>query len=134
MLPMVAPVSAQSTAPRPNIVADDLGVHDLGCAGSTFYESPNIDSLAKRGCTFTRAYAACPVCSPSRAALMTGKYPQRVGITDYIGGPQPEEARKQPKYKHRLLPAPYKEQLALEETTIAEALKDGGYATFFAGK
>src|SRR3954464_2487581 len=87
---------------RPNVVvfvADDLGWRDLGYAGSTFYESPNIDALAKRGAVFTSAYAACPVCSPTRAALLTGKYPQRVGITDYIGGPQPDAAAKQPKYK-----------------------------------
>ncbi len=122
---------------RLNVVvflADDLGIHDLGYTGSTFYESPNIDALSKRGCVFTSAYANCPVCSPTRAAIMTGKYPPRVGITDYIGGPQPEEARTQEKYRDRLLPAAYKEHLALEETTIGEVFHDAGYATFFAGK
>jgi arylsulfatase A-like enzyme len=122
---------------HPNVVvfvADDLGWNDLGFTGSKYYESPNIDALAKRGCVFTRAYSACPVCSPTRAALLTGKYPQRVGITDYIGGPQPEAARKQPKYRERLLPAPYNEQLALNEVTIAEAFKEAGYATAFLGK
>ena len=124
-------------ADRPNVViflADDLGWRDLGYSGSTFYESPNIDGLAARGAVFNNAYSACPVCSPTRAALLTGKYPQRVGITDYIGGPQPDEAAQQPKYKDRLLPAPYKEQLALEEVTIAEAFKDAGYAALMCGK
>jgi arylsulfatase A-like enzyme len=124
-------------ATRPNIVvfvADDLGWRDLGYAGSTFYESPNIDSLAARGAVFTSAYSACPVCSPTRAALMTGKYPQRVHITDYIGGPQPSEASTQPKYANRLLPAPYETHLELDETTIGEVLRDAGYATYFTGK
>ena len=70
-------------AGRPNVVvfvADDLGWRDLGYAGSTFYESPNIDKLAARGTVFTSAYSACTVCSPTRAALMTGKYPQRTGV------------------------------------------------------
>ena len=69
----------------PNIVfilADDLGWRDLGCSGSTFHETPNLDRLAARGMRFTDAYAACPVCSPTRASLMTGKYPARFPITD----------------------------------------------------
>ncbi|MDQ3439162.1 MAG: sulfatase [Planctomycetota bacterium] len=122
---------------RPNVVVfvvDDLGSRDLGYAGSTFYESPNVDALARRGAVFTSAYAACPVCSPTRAALLTGRYPARVGVTDYIGGPQPDAAAARPIYQDRLLPAPYKEQLALDETTVAEALKEAGYATFFGGK
>lgn len=135
-----ADVSHGDEAPvkrRPNVivfVADDLGAHDLGYAGSTFYESPNIDALARRGAIFSTAYAACPVCSPTRAALLTGRYPARIGITDFIGGPQPKIAATRPIYKDRLLPAPYKEQLALEETTVAEAFAEAGYATFFAGK
>ena len=141
---LVATCGAQAAEPatttaqrRPNVVVflvDDLGLHDLGYTGSKFYESPNADALASRGCVFTNAYAACCVCSPTRAAMLTGKYPQRLGITEWIGGPQPEQAKRLPRYKDRLLPAPYKEQLALEETTLAEALKDAGYATFFAGK
>ena len=131
-------VQAADAPPKhPNvlvIVADDLGWRDLACTGSTFYESPNIDSLAAKGCTFTQNYAACPVCSPTRAAFMTGKYPPRVHITDYIGGPQPDKARKMPSYKNRLLPAPYQEYLSLEETTIGEVFKSAGYSTFFAGK
>ncbi|HEV8061991.1 MAG TPA: sulfatase [Gemmataceae bacterium] len=106
------------------ILADDLGAHDLGCYGSTFYESPNLDRLARQGMRFTQAYAACPVCSPTRAALMTGKYPPRTGITDFIGGNR----------KGRRLPADYAHQLALDEVTLAEAFKSAGYVTGMAGK
>src|SRR5215211_3868522 len=137
VLPSSALAAEAAARRQPNVVvfvADDLGARDLGYAGSTFYESPNIDALAKRGAVFTSAYSACPVCSPTRAALMTGKYPQRVGVTDFIGGPQPPIAATRPIYKDRLLPAPYKEQLALDEITVGEAFKDAGYATFFAGK
>ncbi len=72
---------------RPNVVfflADDLGWSDLGCYGSRFYETPHIDGLAASGARFTQAYAACPVCSPTRASIMTGKYPVRLRVTDYI--------------------------------------------------
>jgi len=99
---------------------DDLGWADLGCYGSTFYETPNIDRLASEGMRFTEAYAACPVCSPTRASIMTGKYPARLGITQWIGGPNE--------------PTPYRHYLPLEEVTIAEALKQAGYATGFVGK
>ncbi|MDX2037127.1 MAG: sulfatase [Isosphaeraceae bacterium] len=119
---------------KPNIVmfvADDLGATDLGCFGSTFYETPNLDRLAREGVRFTNAYAACPVCSPTRAALMTGRYPQRSGITDYIGAPLRPELWKR---NTKLLPAPYADRLPHDETTLAEALKREGYATFFAGK
>jgi arylsulfatase A-like enzyme len=113
----------QESVRRPNFVfflVDDLGRQDLGCYGSTFYETPNIDRLAAQGMRFTNAYAACPVCSPTRASIMTGKYPARLGITDWIGAPQ--------------TPTPYREYLPLEEVTIAEALKEAGYATGFVGK
>src|SRR5437773_8316727 len=76
-------------AAQPNIVfilIDDLGWRDLGCYGSTFYETPNLDRLATEGMRFSNAYSACPVCSPTRASILTGKYPARVGVTDYIGG------------------------------------------------
>src|ERR1700730_2658729 len=66
------------------ILVDDLGWRDLGCFGSTFYETPNVDRLAATGMKFTQAYAACPVCSPTRASILPGKYPHRLGITDYI--------------------------------------------------
>src|SRR4051812_44720819 len=96
---------AFAAAPR-NIVfilLDDLGWRDFGCYGSTFYETPNIDRLATRGMKFTNAYAACPVCSPTRASLMTGKYPARVGVTDFIGG----------NTVGKLLPAEFLKQLPL---------------------
>ncbi|MEZ6093890.1 MAG: sulfatase [Pirellulaceae bacterium] len=112
------------------IVADDLGWTDLGCTGSTFYETPNLDRLAKMGTVFTNAYSTCQVCSPTRASLQTGKYPQRVGITDYCGAPQPDNWKR----NTPMLPAPYSEKLALEEITLAEKLKSAGYATLFAGK
>jgi arylsulfatase A-like enzyme len=126
--------SVHAEAAPPNIVfflVDDLGQRDLGCYGSTFYETPNIDKLARDGALFTDAYAACPVCSPTRASIMTGQWPQRTGITDYIGAPlKPEMWDRNTK----LLPAPYTDRLSLETTTMAEAVKKAGYATFFAGK
>jgi arylsulfatase A-like enzyme len=119
------------------ILADDLGHRDLGCYGSTFYETPHLDALAASGARFTSAYAACPVCSPTRSSVQSGKYPARTRNTDFFGGPQPEEARTMPRFvkqNRKLLPAEYLERLPLEEITIAEALKKAGYATFFAGK
>lgn len=115
------------------ILVDDLGWKDLGCFGSSFYRTPNIDAFARSGMQFNQAYAACQVCSPTRASILTGKYPQRVGITDYIdssGNNQPGKWKR----KTKMLPAPYQDHLALSEVTIAEKLKGAGYATFFAGK
>jgi arylsulfatase A-like enzyme len=132
LVPTAAPPPATPARP-PNVViflADDLGARDLGAYGSTFYRTPNLDRMAQGGMRFTSAYAACPVCSPTRAALATGRWPQRTGITDYIGAAQPG-AWPRPT---RMLPAPYREQLALEETTLAEALRAAGYATMHAGK
>jgi arylsulfatase A-like enzyme len=106
------------------VLVDDLGWADVACFGSKFYETPNIDALAKSGVKMTSAYAACPVCSPTRGSIMTGKYPARTDTTDYFGG----------RRKGKLLPAPYKHYLPLEEVTIAEAMKAHGYRTFFAGK
>lgn len=120
-------------AKPPNIVlilVDDLGRQDMSCEGSKFYETPNIDRIAARGMRFTNAYSACQVCSPSRAAIQTGKYPARLQITDYIGAPQPDTWKRNTK----LLPAAYKLQLPLEEITIGELLQGQGYRTFFAGK
>lgn len=118
----------------PNVVVflvDDLGQRDLGCYGGTFYETPHLDRLAKQGARFTDAYAACPVCSPTRCSLMTGQWPQRSGITDYIGAPlKPENWNRNTK----LLPAAYQDRLPLAAPTLAEVLKSSGYATFFAGK
>lgn len=123
---------------KPNIVfilIDDMGWKDVGFNGSTFYETPNIDKLSKEGMKFTNAYAACPVCSPTRASIMTGKYPAGMQTTDWFGAPQPEEAAKNKALsRNKLLPAAYKEYLPLEEITIAEALKANGYTTFISGK
>ncbi len=119
---------------KPNIVfvlADDLGQYDVGCYGGTFYETPHLDRLAAEGARFTDAYAACPVCSPTRASLMTGQWPQRTGVTDYIGAPLTPDAWKR---NTKLLPAPYADRLSLEAPTLAKAMKAAGYATFFAGK
>lgn len=118
---------------KPNfvfILVDDMGWTDAGCFGSSFYETPNIDRLAGEGVRFTDAYAACPVCSPTRASIMAGKYPARINTTDYFGAAQPENWKR----NTLLLPAEYLEQLPLEEVTIAETLKGQGYSTFFAGK
>jgi arylsulfatase A-like enzyme len=112
------------------IVVDDLGWTDLGCTGSTFYETPHLDALAAKGMLINQAYATCPVCSPTRVSLATGRYPQRAGVTDYCGAPQPAAWRR----NTRLLPAPYQEKLALSEVTLAERLVDAGYRTMFAGK
>jgi len=112
---------------RPNVVlllADDLGWRDLGCTGSTFYETPHLDRLAAEGMSFTHAYAACPVCSPTRVSVLSGKYPARLATTDYFGG----------RRKKQLLPAPYLDHLPLEETTLAEAFRSAGYRTAFFGK
>jgi arylsulfatase A-like enzyme len=117
---------------KPNIVfilIDDMGWKDLSCTGSPFYETPNIDRLAAEGMRFTNAYASCPVCSPTRASVLTGKYPATVGITDFIdwGG-------KSHPVKGRLVDVPYIKQLPRCEYTLATALKDNGYSTWHIGK
>jgi arylsulfatase A len=110
-------VRSESTR-KPNIIfilADDLGWSELGCYGNSFNETPNLDRLAKHGMRFTDAYSAAPVCSPYRAALMTGQYPARIGITDYL---RPND----------------KNHLSTEYVTIAEVLRNAGYATGIVGK
>ncbi len=122
------------TGRKPNfvfILVDDMGWRDAGCYGSTFYETPHIDRLAAQGMRFTDAYAACPVCSPTRASIMTGKYPARLHLTDWIPGRQ---ANAQARAKMKLAPPEFEQQLALDEVTLAETLQEAGYATFFAGK
>ena len=122
------PAPARSLVPRrPNMVvflADDLGARDLGCTGSSFYRTPAIDALAAAGMRFTHAYAAAPVCSPTRAALMTGKFPARVGITNFIGGER----------RGRLLPADFLKALPAQEATVAGRLAATGYLTGVFGK
>ncbi|MCX5636131.1 MAG: sulfatase-like hydrolase/transferase, partial [Planctomycetota bacterium] len=114
---------------KPNflfILADDLGWNQLGCYGSKFYETPNIDRLAGEGIRFTDAYSAGPVCSPTRASIMTGKYPARLHITDYIPGDAfPYEKLKLPEWQ---------KYLPLDEVTIAEVFKGAGYVTASFGK
>lgn len=130
--------TAQAAAPdnRPNILfilTDDLGWNDLGCMGSDYYETPNVDRLARSGVNFTSAYAACQVSSPSRASILTGKYTPRHGITDWIGQKYGEAWRSQGRH-NKLLPAEYAMELSHDEYTLAECLRDNGYATFYAGK
>lgn len=109
------------------IVADDLGWADLSSYGSKYHRTPELDRLAQKGMRFTRAYAACPVCSPTRAALMTGKYPARLHLTDWLPGRGDLPAQ-------RLLRPHFQQHLALEEITLAERLRDAGYATGHIGK
>lgn len=106
------------------ILADDLGWRDLGCTGSPFYETPALDRLASQGMRFTRAYASCNVCSPSRSSIMTGKYPARMHTTNFFGGNR----------KGMLLPPEYRQSLPLEDTSLAEAFAAAGYRTAIAGK
>ncbi|MFO7924286.1 MAG: sulfatase-like hydrolase/transferase, partial [Bacteroidales bacterium] len=121
---------------KPNvlfILADDLGYHDLSCMGSEYYETPHIDRIASEGMIFTDGYANCQVCSPSRASIMSGKFPARHGITDWIGAPTGEDWRKAGRF-NKLLPPEYVTHLAHEYITLPEAMKETGYKTFFAGK
>ena len=121
--------SASAKEKQPNfvvILVDDLGWNDLGCYGSTFYETPHLDRFAKQSVRFTNAYAAGSVCSPTRAALMCGAYPPRVQITDWIKGRgDKNRPLSTPKIRH---------ELPLEKLTIAEHVKKLGYATCFVGK
>lgn len=116
-------------AARPNVIVilvDDMGWRDLGCQGSGFYETPNVDRLAASGMRFTNGYSACTVCSPTRAAMMTGQYPARLHITDWIAGHERPHAK--------LLPPDWTKHLPLETVTVAERLKSMGYATASIGK
>ena len=108
-------------------LVDDMGWADIGVNGSKFHETPHIDRLAATGMRFTQGYAACPVCSPTRASIMTGRHPVRVGITDWIPGQSNRATNK-------LLHPQDRNNLAHEEVTIAEQLKKHSYQTFFAGK
>lgn len=108
------------------IIADDLGWTDLGCYGSDLYQSPHIDGLARDGMRFTANYSACTVCSPTRAALLTGKYPARLHITDWIPGLPPENPK--------LTVPDFTKHLPLKEITLAERLHEAGYATASIGK
>lgn len=150
VLPFILLVSGNVTSgneKKPNIIlvlVDDLGAHDLGYAGSQLHETPNIDKLAKIGVVFTNGYAACAVCSPTRASLQTGKTSARHGITDWIrsrfqGGEPPQMAADGTwPYTRETNGGLYTPKnpvrLELEEKTIAERLRECGYATCFVGK
>lgn len=138
-----------AATPPPNVIVvlvDDLGWMDLGCQGSDFYRTPNIDRLAATGMRFTDGYASCAVCSPTRAALMTGRSPARLGITDWIRAEFQLSARQWPNVRDRFgyhrtgtadreLLTPVNElQLPHGEITLAELLKPIGYASAFIGK
>lgn len=114
---------------RPNIlvvIVDDMGVHQLGCYGSAFYETPCIDRLAAGGARFATAYSASPVCSPARAALYTGLHPARLHLTNYIPGTEPANAR--------LATPPWRAHLPVEVDTLGDLLQRRGYATGHFGK
>lgn len=122
-------LSLHADTPKPNfvfILIDDLGWSDLHCYGSEFHETPNIDRLASQGMKFTQAYSACCVCSPTRAAILTGKYPATLHVTDYIPGEKHPHAK--------LLPPDWTQHLPLNEITIAQRLKSAGYVTASIGK
>lgn len=130
LAPLAELHAADAPKQKPNIILfliDDLGWRDLGCQGSTFYQTPNIDRLAKEGVRFTDAYAACAVCSPTRAAVLTGKYPARLLLTDWL-----PSGRWEPKAKLR--EGRFLRGLPVEEITLAEALREGGYRTASIGK
>src|SRR6187399_598374 len=109
------------------IVADDLGWADLGCYGSKYHQTPHLDRFAAASARFTYAYAGVHVCSPTRAAIMTGKYPARLGITDWLPG-QPDRPDR------KLLRAAPVMELPASEHTLAEMFKSAGYVTGHIGK
>ena len=124
LAPLTVFPAGEKSAPahKPNIIfilADDLGWTDLGCFGSRFYETPNLDRLASQGMRFTDAYSSCTVCSPSRASILTGQYPARLHITDWISG------HIRPKAKLRV--PDWTQYLPFETMNIAKALKSAGY-------
>ena len=131
LLAGVAPrIAAAASGRKPNIVfilIDDMGWTDAGCYGNRFHETPSIDTLASQGMRFTDAYAACPVCSPTRASIMSGQYPAHVGITDFIPGHQRPYAKLK-------VPVNRTQYLPLDIVTLAEALKPAGYTCGCFGK
>jgi len=129
LLPLLLTNLAAVDAVKPNVIVvlvDDYGWTDAACFGSRYYQTPNIDRLAKDGMRFTNGYAACTVCSPTRAALLTGQYPARLHLTDWIAG------HNRPFAKLKI--PDWTQQLELSTVTIAERLKSAGYATASIGK
>jgi arylsulfatase A-like enzyme len=140
-------LAAQSPAAEPLnfilILVDDLGWMDLSCQGSDYYQTPHIDRLAKEGMRFTNGYAACAVCSPTRAAVQTGRYPGRVGVTDWIrsrfqrggmGTPDANPTEYVGSPRRPLLCPPNPFWMERDEITIAEMLGPCGYKTAYIGK
>ena len=132
---LICHASSTPAAQKPNIVilfADDLGITDLGCYGrehgNTYHETPHIDALARQGMLFTDAYAASPVCSPTRGSILTGKYPARIRLTDFLPG------QIQPQFKNVVTAQPEQQFLPPEEISFGQALQEGGYSTWFFGK
>ena len=129
-------VAGGQAAERPNVVVflvDDLGWTDLGCYGSDLYQTPHIDRLAASGMRFTDAYSACTVCSPTRAAMMTGLYPARLHLTDWINGMW-EGLPAARRTGYRLRPPEWTQHLEHRHTTLAEVLGGAGYRTAHIGK
>jgi arylsulfatase A-like enzyme len=123
-------VCAQVKSDKPNIVfilTDDLGYFDLGCYGNPYNKTPNIDQLAREGLKFAQAYVASPVCSPSRAAILTSKHPARLHLTNFLVGNRMDSAS-------RVLPAKWRPYLPGTEVTLAEHLRADGYRTGIVGK
>lgn len=129
-LVMAAHTITHAQAKVPNIVfilLDDLGATDLGCYGSKFYQTPNLDKLAASGVRFTDAYAAAPVCSPTRAALLTGQYPARLQLTDWLPG-------RADRPNQMLLRAPMRQVHPADWLSLPKLLKSAGYTTGIIGK
>ena len=121
--------AADSSAKKPNVIfilVDDLGATDLSCFGSPFYQTPNIDRLAHDGMKFTHAYSACTVCSPTRASIISGRYPAELHLTDWIAG------HNRPKAKLRI--PDWAKQLTHDVPTLPQALHAAGYTTAAIGK
>ena len=125
--------AGKAVAERPNVIfilIDDMGWKDLGCYGASFFETPNIDRLASEGMRFTNGYAACAVCTPTRASIMTGKYPARLHMDGHIR----PDLKPYPTGSGKLINPQFKQWLEPSEETIAEALKTGGYISASIGK
>ncbi|WP_373513831.1 sulfatase-like hydrolase/transferase, partial [Persicitalea sp.] len=121
---------AQSTKKKPNIIfimADDLGYKDLSCYGNPFNSTPNLDALAEQGMKFSQSYVASPICSASRAALLTGKHPARLHLTNYITGLRTDPLSP-------VLPAVFKHYLPSQEVTLAQMITESGYSSGMVGK
>ena len=123
-------VTTLTAAERPNvvlIVLDDAGQRDFGCYGSTYHKTPHLDALAKQGVRFTEATSACPVCSPSRVAILTGRHPVRYGLTDWVPGQPPRPGQ-------RLVGPKNATELPLAAVTAGERFRAAGYRTAHVGK